>query len=279
MRVDANAKINLTLDVVKRRDDGYHEMDMIMIPLELHDVLTISKHDHNELCCDDMDMPLDASNTIIKAIQLMQKEFSFTQCFKVEVEKHIPMQAGLAGGSADAAALLRGINELMQLQVSSAQLASLGKQIGADVPFCVENKHAIVKGIGEKLEFFNLSCDFHILLVKPQAGVSTKEAFQTLDFEKAMHPATLICKEALQQGDFDRFCSYTGNTLEQSAFQLVPEIAVVKQQLTAYGFPLVLMSGSGSTLFALGKDEEQMQRAYQELSLKYPFVHITKPKR
>ena len=177
MKVKAHAKINICLNVVCRRDDGYHELEMIMVPLMLHDELTITLSSEDCYTCSDAQLRMDETNTIIQAVELMRRTFSLSECFHVHVEKHIPAQAGLAGGSADAAAVMRGIRDLLKLDISLEELAQLGKQVGADVPFCIMETCALVKGIGERITPFAMPCDFHILLVKPAMGVPTGKAF------------------------------------------------------------------------------------------------------
>lgn len=250
MKESAYAKINLSLDVVCKREDGYHELSMIMLPLAFHDTLEIELSD-KEIYTSDSDMIFDESNTIVKAVKIMREAYKLEQCFKIHCEKRIPMQAGLAGGSADAAAVLRGINTLCDLNIPINELALLGKKIGADVPFCVLNKPAYVSGIGEKIEPFDPIFDYEILLVKPHKGVSTKRAFEMLDFKTAIHPQISKIVSALKIGNAKAWIPELGNTLEQTAFQLVPEIEMIKKQLQKDGFDAVLMSGSGSCLFGL----------------------------
>ncbi len=278
MRVEANAKINLTLDVVCRRKDGYHELDMIMLPLEIHDVLEVSLASEDCIRCEALNFPLHESNTIYKAIQLMRKQFSLTQHFHVKVEKNIPMQAGLAGGSADAAAMLKAIVSLCNLQVSESQMVSIAKQIGADVPFCYYNRAARVKGIGEQLQCIEGKDSFHILLVKDEAGVSTKEAFEGIDFTTCKHPNVEECASAFIMGDYKKMCNSAGNTLEDSSFVITPIIATIKKQLQQDGFDCVLMSGSGSTVFALTKDKKLAQEMQKKYAKMYAYCVLTKSK-
>lgn len=275
MEIIANAKINLCLDVVRRMENGYHEMDMIMVPIALHDTLYITKSDEDALICTDTTMPMDERNTIVKARNVMRKTYGIDQCFRIEVIKHIPMEAGMAGGSADAAATMKGIWKLMELPCTLEEISLLGKQIGADVPFCVINSCAFVQGIGEKVTRFDMPCTFDVLLVKPAQGVSTGKAFQNLDFTTCVHPDTQACKKALERGDRSSFYQHSGNTLEQSAFQMVPMIKQIKERLQELGFAFVLMSGSGSTVFAISENKDVLQRGYQEMKAKYPFVEIT----
>lgn len=276
MEIKAYAKINLTLDVVKKREDGYHELDMIMVPITLHDVLRVSFSEEDEIICGVHQFPNDESNTIYKAMLLMRQEYGITQHFKVEVEKNIPMQAGLAGGSANGAAMLRAIEEMCELDISQEKMLEIGKRIGADVPFCLVNTCARVQGIGEKIKPFVMACDFHILLVKPVEGVSTKEAFAGIDFASCVHPHVEITEKALIEGDYEAFITSIGNTLEQSAMQITPEIQMIKEDLEKEGFDVVLMSGSGSCVFAISKEEEKIEEAIEKLQWKYEFVHKCK---
>ena len=251
----AYAKINLSLDVLRRRADGYHELSMIMFPLTFHDTLTIEISDEDCYSCD-IPLVFDEKNTIVKAVQLMRNTYQLKEHFRIHCEKVIPMEAGLGGGSADAAAVLRAINRLCKLNLSLTELAELGKKIGADVPFCVMNQAAYVSGIGEKIEPFDLVFDYEILLVKHQRGVSTAQAFQSLDFNTAKHYDVRQIVEALKANDEQKWLSMIGNTLEQSAFKLVEEIKQVKEQMLDDGFDAVLMSGSGSALFGLTKNKQ-----------------------
>lgn len=271
MEIKANAKINLTLDVVKKRDDGYHEMDMIMVPLSLCDILHVEIAQEDCITCEKEAFPLDESNTIYKAIVLMREKYHIKEHFHVRVEKHIPMQAGLAGGSADGAAMLKAIVSLCKLSISEEELLAIGKQIGADVPFCIVNKPARVQGIGEKVTRFVQNCPFYVLLVKPQEGVSTGKAFSLIDFTCCKHPDVDSALKCLQDNDYETFCTCIDNTLEQSALQLVPKIATIKQELNDLGFDAVLMSGSGSTVFAITRDASLLTKAKQVMN-QYAFV-------
>lgn len=274
--VEAHAKINLCLNVASRREDGYHEMEMVMVPLDIHDELSVELAPEDTLICDEESLSLDETNTIIKAIHIMRNVYNLDAYFLIHLKKHIPMQAGLAGGSSDGAAVMRAINELLDLRIPLEELASLSKQIGADVPFCVMNTCAIVKGIGEKIEPIHMNCDFHILLVKPEEGVSTKKAFQTLDLQACEHPNCEEMKEACEHDDFEGLCQSLGNSLEYSAFQIVPKLRKIKQDLKDMGFDGVLMSGSGSTIFALTRNEKLISQACEQWKDKYSFVVATK---
>ena len=274
----AYAKINICLNVVCRRDDGYHELEMIMVPLDLHDEIHIEFSNTSSISSNDVNMPTDNSNTILKAINIMKDKYSLKENFKVEVIKNIPMQAGLAGGSSDAAATIGAINSMCNLELSNDELIEVGKQVGADVPFFIINKPALVKGIGEKISPFEMKTDYHILLVKPDEGVSTKEAFETLVFETAIHPNVEQMKKGLSEGIEELIIHNLQNTLEQSAFKLVPVISQIKSELQEFGFERVLMSGSGSAVFALSENEELVSLAQEHFGSRYKFVRKTKIK-
>lgn len=261
MKISAYAKINLCLDVIGRRADGYHDLNMIMLPLQLCDEIEIELAQQDEFSAN-IDLPFDANNLVNKAVDLMRKTYALTDCFKIHVTKNIPMQAGLAGGSADAAAVMKAINELCKLNISLDELAKLGKKIGADVPFCIISKPAVVNGIGEKINCFDYECDFDVLLIKPQLGVSTKQAFEMLDFTKCEHPDVEKVKNCLLHNDFEALKTCCFNSLEESAFRLNFEIAKIKENLVDDGFDVVLMSGSGSTVFALTRDKNKIEKAY-----------------
>lgn len=276
MKLHANAKINLCLDVVKKRNDGYHEMHMIMTPLQLHDTLWIEPSCEEQYACTNQELVFDEHNTIVKAVKLMREMYQIKDFCNIRLEKRIPMEAGLAGGSADAAAVLRYFQKQYDLPCTWEELASLGKQIGADVPFCVLNTCALVQGIGERLTPCASNCSFSVFLIKPKEGISTKEAFQKLDFSLCGHPDTDKALQAFMQNDRNAFYQYAGNTLEYSAFQMMPKLAEIKAELYDYGFPFVLMSGSGSTIFALSDHDDMVVQAVDHFKDRYPFVCATK---
>lgn len=261
MKERAYAKINLCLDVVKKRGDGYHELNMIMVPIDFYDVLEMNISTTMTMNTNVGFLPMDDKNTIIKAIEVMRKEYGFSENFAIHLTKHIPTQAGLAGGSADGAATMRMVKRLLKLEISDEKMVAMAKKVGADVPFCVQNRPAFVSGIGENLDFFDFTSDFYIFLVKPYKGVSTKMAFEQLDFTQCSHPDAKAMKKALINQDYRNTLNELGNSLEQSAFNLVPQIAQIKEELIQFGFDGALMSGSGSTVFALSKDESLVNRA------------------
>ncbi len=260
MQIKANAKINLALNVIERLPNGYHSLDMIMLPLALHDKIEIEEAKADKISFNDSSLN-NLDTTVHKALALFKQDQAIDKCFNIKVNKQIPMEAGLAGGSADAAAILKGLNKLCNTNLSTEYLANLGKQVGADVPFCVYNTGARVKGIGEIIKPIGYSLPKHVLLIKPNQGVSTKLAFESLDFDTTQHPDLDKIEYALLHEQSEVLKTELANTLEQSAFKLVPEIAKIKNHLLAMKFDYVLMSGSGSTVFALTDDEKILQAA------------------
>lgn len=275
MKQRAYAKINLCLDVVRRREDGYHELEMIMAPVNLYDTLNFEFSDELRLQSNVPYLPLDRRNTIVKAIELLREEYGFKENFEITLQKHIPTQAGMAGGSTDGAAAIRALNKMLQLGMDNEKMVEIAKKVGADVPFCLRSRPAFVTGIGENLEHFRVHTPFYLLLVKPYKGVSTKVAFETLDFSCAEHPDCRRMREALIGNDYDGVLQSLGNTLEQSAFKLVPQIATIKQELLALGFDGALMSGSGSTVFALTRDPELLEKGAAAMRKKAAFIRKT----
>ena len=275
MKERAYAKINLCLDVVGKREDGYHDLKMIMVPINFYDVLEMEFAEVTTLELNRDYLPINDKNTIIKAIHIMQEKYNITEEFRCRLEKHIPTRAGLAGGSADAAAAIRMINRMCNLHLTKDEMIAVGKEVGADVPFCILNRPAFVEGIGEKITTFSCSPDFYLLLIKPRKGVSTAEAFHIVDEQEGIHPDCKAMQEALEYNDYDGIISSLGNSMENAAMTLVPEIRKAKQDLLDLGFDGMLMSGSGSTVFGITKDVELLDRSIDILKKKRYFVRKT----
>ena len=275
MKERAYAKINLALDVVRRREDGYHELNMIMVPLNFYDVIEINVAEEMSMSTNMGFLPIDERNTVIKAINVLRNEYGFTENFEIKLSKHIPTQAGLAGGSADGAAAIRILRKMLKLDMSDEKMNELAKQVGADVPFCCLNKPAQVQGIGEILEPFNVNTDFKVLLVKPRRGVSTKMAFARLNFDTCEHPDVDGMKACLETADYDGFISKLGNTLEEPSFEMVPQIAFIKDKMMQLGMDGALMSGSGSTVFGITRNETVIKEAMKYFRKQRYFVRET----
>lgn len=274
MKIKAYGKINLSLNVLRRREDGYHDLDMIMAPISLHDTLDLELSDA-DMFTSNIEMEFTSDNTVCKAIELMREAYDIKECFKIHVDKQIPMQAGLAGGSADGAAMLVAINELCKVQASEEELAAIALKIGADVPFCLKSQICRVRGIGEKLEAIHTQLEYKVLLVKPQSGVSTKEAYENIDFDTCIHPNIEEALKRLEDND-SSFVKYLGNTLEASAMKVNKEIIEVKRKMSDFPFDCVMMSGSGSCVFGLTADQGIINSAKEVLQGQYEFVEECK---
>ena len=227
MKENAYAKINVALNVLGKRNDGYHELDMIMLPIDLHDTLYMEPSRQMSFESN-VDLPWDETNTIYKVFEVLKKEWGLSAKFNIRLEKNIPMQAGLGGGSADAAAALRLINKLLQFNLTDGNLAYMATKVGADVPFCIYNRPARVRGFGERLEFFRLKKGYDILLIKPDGGVSTAEAFKKLNMKKCSHPDVDALLQALR--NHTEINGLLGNSLEESAFVLQRDTWDIKHE-------------------------------------------------
>jgi len=263
----AYAKINLSLDILGTLPNGYHEVRMIMQSLQLHDTVTLKINDTPgiTMTCSDTSLPVDERNLAYRAAALFCDTYKISEGISLHLEKKIPVAAGLAGGSSDAAAVLRGLNEMYGCPATAEELAALGVKLGADVPYCLMLGTALSEGIGERLTVLPAAPDCHCLLVKPAAGASTKQIYTDYDAlvqtTEIQHPDTDVLLSALSAGDYKALVSGLCNVLEPVTMQLVPDIAVIKETLQALGADGVLMSGSGPTVFALFSDLEKAKRA------------------
>mgnify|MGYP002855245024 CR=1 FL=1 len=268
---NAHAKINLSINVLGRRADGYHELDMINLPLELADRLEMDV-DEEMSYQDNCQLPFDEHNIIYKAIGLLREEFGFKENFRIRLDKRIPMMAGLGGGSADGAAALHLVNDLLDLGLTDDQLALRGRKLGADVPFCIYNQPARVRGIGEELEMIPVPQQYEILLVKPKGGVSTAEAYRMCDENGPVHPDIDKIHKALIHDE--PLKGLLGNSLLASALTLEPRIGDILAELRPGDDGEVMMSGSGSACFLIS--HESHDELYENLQNRYDFVGKTR---
>lgn len=276
MKDRAYAKINLCLDVVRKREDGYHELNMIMVPINFYDLLEITPAEKTTMKLNVGYIPIDEKNTVIKAINIMKETYGIKDEFRINLTKHVPTQAGLAGGSADAASAIRILNRMYHLHMTLDEMIAIGKKVGADVPFCLVKKPSVVSGIGEVIEPFEMDCDFYLMLVKPKSGVMTKSAFEGIDFNTVIHPNVEKMKEALMSDDYQTFVNELGNSLEASSFKLNPSIENIKKEMKELGFDGVLMSGSGSTVFGVTRKKYLIEKASEVFKKKRYFIRSTK---
>lgn len=264
----ALAKINLGLDVVRRREDGYHEVRMIMQTIHLYDRLKITKMKtpgieiHSNLPF----LPVNENNLVYKAGKLLMDEFGIREGVRVDLLKRIPVAAGMAGGSSDAAAMLYGMNQLFGLKLSRQALMERGVTIGADVPYCLMRGTALAEGIGEKLKQLPPMVKCPVLIAKPQISVSTKFVYQNLKLdEHTVHPDIDRLIQDIRNKDLQAAARDMGNVLETVTIPNYPVIAQIKEQMMHSGAVNSMMSGSGPTVFGLFENEKQAKKAYDDM--------------
>ena len=265
--VKAPAKINLALDVLHKRSDGFHEVEMIMTTIDLADrvELELLNEDKIHILSHNRYVPDDQRNLAFQAAQLLKDRFQVKQGVMISIEKTIPVAAGLAGGSSDAAATLRGLNKLWNLGLTMDELAELGSEIGSDVSFCVYGGTALAKGRGEIITQIPAPPTCWVILAKPFIGVSTAEVYRRLDINETVHPNIAGMIEAIHEHDYQKVCSNVGNVLEEVTLNLHPEVALIKEQMKRFGADAVLMSGSGPTVFGIVQHDSRMHRIYNGL--------------
>ena len=280
MIVKAYAKINLALKVKGKTKDGYHELDMVMLPIELHDSIDISLLPdiyETYVTCDDFSLETGEYNLCSIAVRKMKEKFNINKSFRIHIHKNIPIGAGLGGGSANAAAVIRAIKDLLKLKISVQDELEVAKSIGADVPFCLFNTPSRSEGIGEKLTPIVVSKEYYVLLIKPKRGLSTKEVYVKYDEvgSSANSDVDELIK-VLKEGKTEEISNCFGNDLEKASITLLPEIQNVKDELKTHGFEIVLMSGSGSSVFALSENKHMIEKEAKNLEKKGYNVFITK---
>lgn len=276
MKQFAYAKCNLGLQVKGILDNGYHDLDMIMLPLNFYDILEINKNDldHDEFNCNFGGKKFKNNNSVLDAIKLMRSQYNIKDYFDITLTKKIPSQAGLGGGSSDGAATIKLLNRMYNLNLSLQQMVDIGVQVGADVPFCILNKAARVNGIGDQLKPFNNKVNCCVILVKPAMGVSTKECFAKCNVNT--NPVLNDeLEKALMYGQYDKACACLNNSLQPTACTLVPEIDTIINELIVNGCDGVIMSGSGSCVLGLCKSYRNAKRIAKLLKYNKRFVWIT----
>lgn len=267
MIIKAFAKINLAIDVKKKDENGYHDIDMVTLPITLHDVLEmeqlISRHGIF-ITSDDPSLICDEGNLAFKALKAMEDNFSFSKGYRIQIYKRIPMNAGLGGGSADAAGIIRAICKLYNMDAHDPKIIKVARSIGSDVPFCLLNKPARVLGTGENIIPLDSKLDYHVIIIKPHKGLSTKDVYEkydTIPEEEREHPDISALIEAIKIGDEQKMFENMKNGLYKPASLLCPVISGILNDFKKMGFPLYSMTGSGNACFALSKDLEQIEKA------------------
>ncbi len=260
MKEKAYAKVNLYLDVLRKRKDRFHDLETIMAPLELHDLLTFKKLQEatieittSKKITDDV-----KDNLVYKVADYMIKTFEINGGVSIHIEKNIPISAGLAGGSADAAATLRGINKLFKLKLSKEKLAEIGETFGADIPFCVHNKMCIARGKGEQLMFLNRRVNWPVMIVVPAIEVSTKKVFDAVSMNDIVHTRITSMSNAIYNKNYDLMVRELHNALEPFTFQLLPKVQELKKLIEHEDIEGALMSGTGPAMMVFQQNKKIM---------------------
>lgn len=289
MIIKSYAKINLGLDVVKKRSDGYHDVKMIMQTIDLFDtlevslglkngenVLSVGSYGEMNLVCSDENVPCDETNLVFKAaLEFLNHTKKCADIF-IKIEKNIPVGAGLAGGSSNAAATLEALNLILKTNLSNNELMKLAANIGADVPFCIAKNTYLAEGIGEILTPVKNDLKFKILLVKPPFSVSTLYVYKNLLLDKnTYHPDIEAVKNAILSKNVLEIYKNLGNTLESVTLKMHPEIAKIKKDMCDLGARVSLMSGSGPSVFGIFDNENNLENAYKIMKEKYKQTYLT----
>lgn len=264
----APAKINLMLDVLHKRPDGYHEVEMVMTMVDLADRLEMVELPRDTIIISSQAgyIPLDEKNLAFQAARLIKDRYDVKKGVHIHLDKKIPVAAGLAGGSSDAAAALRGLNRLWGLHIPVQDLQRLGAELGSDVPFCVTGGTALATGRGELLTPIPNPPQCWVVLAKPPINVSTQEVYTRLKSSQiTKHPSASDMIAAIQAGGFHEVCGQLGNVLEDVTLKLHPEVQQLKEAMMRLGADGTLMSGSGPTVFGLVSKESKVPRIYNGL--------------
>lgn len=266
--LQAFAKVNLGLDVLGSRENGYHDVRMVMQTIDLFDTLrfTVIPEDEIRITASDTKIPTGEKNLVYQAVLLMKREFAVKKGMEVYIDKHIPVAAGMAGGSADCAAALKACNLLYELHLSEEALMDYGKSLGADVPYCIIGGTALAEGIGEKLTRLSALPDCHILVAKPPMEVSTREVYRGFDAEKhVVHPDIDGMIKALRNENLDGVTARMVNVLENVTIRLHPEVLALKDTVRTAGAKNAMMTGSGPTVFGIFTDHVLAEDARNEI--------------
>lgn len=272
IQLDSFAKINLSLDVLEEREDGYHNIDTIMQLIDMKDDVEIKLIDENKciIQCSNPKVPSDHNNLVHKAWRKVLDYTGKEQGIAVKIKKNIPMAAGLAGGSSNAAAVMKGLNELMSLNLTQKELMELGLSIGADVPYFFVGKTVRATGVGNIFEEIPMKETLPLLLVNNGTEISTKEVYDRIIPSSASRIDEV--SKAISQGDIDSLKTVSYNTMEKVVFQMHPEIGDIKERLLTLGADAALMSGSGATVFSIFKSKDKLDEVYNIVKDDYSVV-------
>ena len=278
MKIKAYAKINIALDVVGKREDGYHLLRMIMQTIDLYDTIEIEKIDSGiNLKCNKHYVPTDERNLAYKAAKLFKETYSIDDGVDINLDKNIPVSAGLAGGSTDAAGVLKLMNKMFNVNADDDELRVLGLKLGADVPYCISGGTALCEGVGEQITQLKQFKDKILILIKPPFGVSTKEVYKNFDLSRVIfHPKIEELIEKMESDDIYFVANNMKNLLENVTLKKHRVISSIKEEVKLNGSIGTMMSGSGPTVFAFFDDMLKAQMCYDNMKKKYKDVFITR---
>lgn len=275
MKKKAYAKINLVLDVVNKRSDGYHNVNMIMQSIGLYDIIYVEKSLNSIEISGTGNVPYDKTNLAYRAAKLFFDVTGYRTGAKIHIIKNIPVCAGMAGGSSDAAAVMAALNELYGKPLNTRRLMKISSKLGADVPYCIKGGTASAEGIGDIIKPLKSIKKTNVVVIKPPINISTPWAYSSLELDTLYHPDADSAKKAIEDGDMKALYSLMGNSFEKSIFEAYPEIKEIKDTLKDMGADASLMSGSGSAVFGLFENEEKAQKAYEHFKPKYKDCFLT----
>ena len=263
----APAKINLGLDVLGKRADGYHELEMVMSSVDLADRLIMEELEEDKIIIETNKafLPIDKRNNVYQAASIVKKRYGINKGILIRITKNIPVAAGLGGGSTDCAAALRGMDRLWQLGLTMPELIDIGMEVGTDVPYCIYGTTAFISGKGEKVTPLRPMPQCWVVLVKPRLSVSTGKIFQEVDLDQLHHPDIQELSDAILAEDYQRMIAAMGNSLESITIPKHPVVQQIKERMMKYGADVALMTGSGPTVFALCQKYSRAQRVYNAL--------------
>ena len=263
----APAKINLGLDVLGKRADGYHELEMVMSSVDLADRLIMEELEEDKIIIETNKafLPIDKRNNVYQAASIVKKRYGINKGILIRITKNIRVAAGLGGGSTDCAAALRGMDRLWQLGLTMPELIDIGMEVGTDVPYCIYGTTAFISGKGEKVTPLRPMPQCWVVLVKPRLSVSTGKIFQEVDLDQLHHPDIQELSDAILAEDYQRMIAAMGNSLESITIPKHPVVQQIKERMMKYGADVALMTGSGPTVFALCQKYSRAQRVYNAL--------------
>lgn len=274
--VKANAKINIFLDILGKLDNGYHSLFMVMQSVDLYDEVTVEKADKGiNLTCSEEAIPCNEKNTAYKAAKVFFEKSGIDSGVNIHIEKKIPHEAGLAGGSADAAAVFVAMNKIFETDYKTYELCEMGLKVGSDVPFCIVGGTCLAQNTGGVLSPLHPLENCTIVLAKPSQGVSTAKAYADADNTYLYHPDCMKMLDACEKGDFEAMCKYAGNVFEQVVE--VPERVEIKRIMRENNSSIAQMSGSGPTVFGIFKNEKDAEAAAEKIRKVCKQVFVAKP--